>query len=186
MINRSKAYLAPLILESLDTVPFSSIDNTYIFSDFRSLEPTLYIVVRADFKIVDNEFREHLFRHEEVEDIFFLGNSYLLVTNLPSDLHYEYLCFKRGNYSWYRPEIKVRVIKYLLNNVNQRSLGIVDKVRCVFARDPMLKKYYENTLDVMLGEEVELGSKMNEEEETFNSKNCEQFEQISRRIEASS
>ena len=183
MINRSKAYLAPLVLESLDIVPFSLIDNTYIFSDFRPLEPTLYIVLKGD---INDEFKNQLFKYEEIEDIFFLGDSYLLVTNINPDLHYEYLCFKRGNYSWYRPEVKVQVIKYLLNNVNQRSLSMVDKVRCIFARDPMLKKYYENILDITLEEEAELGSKMNEEAETFISRNCEQFERVKRQVEVNS
>jgi len=186
MINRSKAYLAPLLLETLEMLPFNVIKDTFIFSDFSCLEPVFYLILdgKSEFSIEKN--LSELFKYEEVNNIFTIGEDYLLVATLGSEYHFEYLCFKRGNYSWYTPEAKIRIIKYLLQNVNRKSLYLIDKVRSVFARDPMLKIYYENTLDVRLGEDAELGTKMNEGEETFNSKNYERFEPIRKGIEVSS
>ena len=62
----------------------------------------------------------------------------------------------------------------------KKSLGMVDKIRSVFSRDPMLKRYYENVLDVSLGDEAELGSRISEEEETFKSIEYGEFTQIKR------
>ena len=181
-MNKSKTYLAPILLSSIDILPFQLIENTYILSDFRPLEPIIYVVIKKDTEIIDEHFLEALYQYPAVEDIFDIGSSYLLVTTLDPEYHYEYLCFKRGNYSWYRPEVKNEIIHYLKNHVNRTSLGVVDKIRAIFARDPMLKMYYENTLDIKLTDDDELSSRMNDLKETFHSIKCEQFKQVKRGV----
>lgn len=175
MINKSKAYISPLLFDSMPEVPFNLVKNTYIFSDFSPLEPQLYVIVDKGINDI-----ESLYKYEEVRDIFTIGDKYLIVFKLDGKFNYEYLLFKRGNYSWYRPEAKNTILKYLSENINRRSLGVVDKIRSVFARDPMLKEYYEHTLKVKLDEDAELGTKMVDEEETFNSTEYGEFEQIKR------
>ena len=173
MINKSKAYISPLLLNSIEDLPFSAVKNTYIFSDFSPLEPQLYVLV--DKNSVNTE---NLFKYPETQDIFSAGEHYLVVLKLDPRFNYEYLCFKWGNYSWYTPEVKSIILRYLSENISKRSLGVVDKIRSVFARDPMLKEFYEHTLDVKLTEDAELGTKIAEEEETFNSFNYGEFAQI--------
>lgn len=177
MINRSKAYISPLVLENIKDLPFRIVRNTYILSDFRPLEPTIYLKVEFPEGTTEENIIK-LYDYEEIEDIFTIGTAYLIVTKLNSRYNYEYLCFKRGNYSWYKPEAKKSIITYLVKNVNNRSLGLIDKIRSVFSRDPMLKNYYENTLRVNLDENAELASIMNEEQETFKSADCPKFERI--------
>lgn len=175
MINKSKAYITPLILNNIPEIPFNMVKNTYILSDFLPLEPMLYTIVDKEVGKV-----EDLYKHEEVHDVFSAGEDYVVVLKLDSRYNYEYLCFKRGNYSWYTAEAKNVIMKYLTTNVNKKSLGMVDKIRSVFSRDPMLKRYYESVLDVSLGDEAELGSRISEEEETFKSIDYGEFTQIKR------
>jgi len=175
MINKSKAYISPLVLDSIPEIPLNAVKNTYIFSDFLPLEPMLYVVMDKDYVKIEN-----LYKYEEVNDILSIGEDYLIVIKLNARYNYEYLCFKRGNYSWYRAEAKNIVVKYLTENVSRKSLGMVDKIRSVFSRDPMLKRYYENVLDVSLDDETELGSRILEEEETFKSIEHGEFAQVKR------
>jgi hypothetical protein len=178
MVNKSKAYIAPLVLEDIQEIPFKWVKNTYIFSDFNPLEPFLYVEINGKLDGVSREVVQNLYKFEEIKDIFSIGEDYLLSININSNFNYEYLLFKRGDYSWYTPKVKSKVVNYLTNNVNSRSLGLVDKIKSVFSRDPMLKKYYEDTLEVSLNTNAELASKMEEEKETFKSCDALKFERI--------
>jgi len=183
MVNRSKAYIAPLVLKDIPELEFRLVKNTYIFSDFRSLEPTVYLELWSGDESISEDYIQELYNFAPVEDIFRIEEDYLLVLRLDPRFNYEYLCFKKGNYSWYTPEAKIRIIEYLIDNVHRRSLAMVDKIRSVFNRDPMLKNYYERALDVNLMQDAELGSKMVIEEETFTSTSYKNFERILRTSE---
>ena len=89
MINTSKAYISPLILDSIKYLPFSKVKNTYIFSDFSPLEPQLYVLVTKESIKLDS-----LFKYPELVDVFTAGEEYLLVFKLDPRFNYEYLCFK--------------------------------------------------------------------------------------------
>ena len=179
MINKSKAYISPLVLDDIQDIPFQAVKNTFIFSDFSPLEPQLYVLVDKDSINLEN-----LSKYSQIEDIFSIGEQYVLVMKLDSKFNYEYLCFKRGNYSWYTADAKRIIVRYLTNNISRRSLSVVDKIRSVFARDPMLKEFYEHQLDIKLDENAELGTRMVDEEETFKSSEYGEFKQVKRETSA--
>ena len=45
MINKSKTYLAPLILTALKELSFNDIKNTFLYTDFAEDENLLYLLI---------------------------------------------------------------------------------------------------------------------------------------------
>jgi len=176
MLNRSKTYLAPLVLKDIEEIPLENIENTYIFSDFECLEPILYVIMKPNTITVEELNKLRI--NAQIMDCFVIGETYLITITISPDHHFEYLCFKRGHYSWFTEEAKVKILDYLHNHVSPKSYKLLDQVRSVFMRDPMLKRYYEKTLNMTLGEEQELGNKMDEKEETFQSYKYENFRRL--------
>ena len=111
-------------------------------------------------------------------DCFIIDDSLLVTIVINPSYHFEYLCFKKGRYSWFTEEAKEEILDYLFEHVSKKSHKLLEQVRSVFMRDQMLKKYYEKTLNVTLTDDMELGDRMNEEEETFKSYEHGSFKKI--------
>lgn len=173
MINKSKTYLAPLILLRIPEIEFSNIQNTYLKVDYKLFEDSLYLLYKKTKQSIKS-----LYTHPLIEEIVDVGEYYLIELVIPEDINFEYLCFKRGKYSYYRPHTKELVINYLYSNVGARSRNVIEKAINIFSKNPMYKEHLERTLDVRLEETAELGSIVDLESETFRSVLYGQFTKI--------
>lgn len=173
MINKSKTYLAPLVLSGLEGISFSSIKDTYLFLDLENTENAMYFFCKKDS--VNIELLKH---YKHVFIIYEYEEEYLIGVYILEEYNFEYLSFLSGKYSYFRPSNKEIIVHYLYNNVNNKSKKVIDTVINVFGKNPMLKKHYEDTLGVKLDETAELSSKALREEETFNSVKYGKFVKI--------
>jgi hypothetical protein len=172
MKNKSKTYLAPLVLNDYSFITFSEIVDTFLYLETAQEEPVLFLACDKTIPI------DELIYYPEVFKIYELDNFYLIGINIPEKYNYEYLCFKNGKYSYYRPFAKEIIINYLYRNTNSRSRKVVDKVVDIFSRNPMLKEHLERMLEVKLDKNVELASKPDLAEETFNSAEYGKYKEI--------
>jgi len=173
--NKSKTYLLPLFVDVLNLKYLEYIENTFLQVDGITEEPIFSILYRYSDKIeyhVEGDggfmyYAEAVKKSEYFLKSFELGDYSLFVFKLPEQLNYAYGCLVEGKYSWLTPEEKQMIIKFI-NKQYPDEKNIITQIIGILNRSKILRKTYEQTLNMPLPKDIELSSKICMKSETIN------------------
>lgn len=176
LTNRSKTYLLPLIsdyIEIKNKTINNVILNTYI--EFDNNEHKNCIFLLCDY-LNNNEEYEEFEKSIFMSDLFIkhfeFGNKVGYLIKFPEYYMREYFLYKKGLYSEYGDDCKLKIIRYW-NKILGRStvnVPIVKKIKQILYKDPELNAKMRNELKIEIALDQELGEAYNERREKFNFK----------------
>lgn len=170
-VNKSKSYILPLFVGTVDIQFVRFIQNTYLFLkpnqkfEHRILH-ILYnkeVVNQPLFDSYLNEVKNTSWfvDYQEVLD------GYLLSLRIPEKHIKDYDYFSEGKYSKFDDLAKKKILYHLYDNYPELS-DLIKKIEYILYKNEKLKKAWEDKLDARLPDELELSSVINPENETYN------------------
>lgn len=175
--NKSKTYLLPLLSElvplRVEFVKF--LENTYIFDDIGKYENCIAVLHEFTFKDPTfTRYENQLVASESFVELVDIGNQVLYIFKFPEEYLTEYNHFKDGKYSKFGLDAKEIILNFWgdVYRDNMGSITFLLTLKQVLFRDKKLKNKLEQELSsrthkVVLDDDAELTSIMEETDETF-------------------
>jgi hypothetical protein len=175
--NKSKTYLLPLLSEfiplKIDYVKF--LENTYLFDDKGKYKDCIFVL--HDFSFRNPEFTQYehgLTSSEFFVDLVDIDNQVLYIFKFPDVYLDEYNHFINGKYSKFGEDAKELVLSFWGEVYTEKvsAVAFLLKLKQVLFKDKLLKQQLERELStrtspVVLDDEAELASIIDESDETF-------------------
>lgn len=164
-VNKSKSYLIPLLNTEVKIKYLEHLDNTYININFWVECIVLLYNYEISEEIGGLEYLKELEKHKLFISASRLENHFLLVFRFPEQYLEDYYYFKNGQYSFIRQQSKKVIINFISENYKYPET-IQDLVHILY-KNKERKQKLEESLGIILPDDSELSSKIDEEEETF-------------------
>lgn len=178
--NKSKTYLLPLLSELLslriDYMDF--LKNTYVNFDMEGYDGCIGIL--HDFSFKNPEFTKYenqLTSNELFVDLVDIDNQVLYIFRMPEEYMHEYEQFRIGKYSRFGTDAKELILSFWGEVYSEKvsAVSFLLTLKQVLFKDKRLKQKLEKDLSskgcpIVLDDDAELSSIMDEVSETFEIK----------------
>lgn len=165
-VNKSKAYILPLLNYYVDLNFINKIKNTYLF-----LENDLdsYIILKYG-ENEDEEFQNYLIElstSDYCKEIITKDAETYCIFTIFEEVREDYESFVIGKFSEISVRSKKKIVSFSLKNYGIGNIKTINKIKQILDKDTKLKRKIEEDLDVILSEESELSSLPNLNNETI-------------------
>lgn len=165
-VNKSKAYILPLLNYYIDLKFINKIKNTYLFLE-NDLES--YIIVKYG-KNEDEEFQNYLIElstNDYCKEVVIKEKETYCIFTVFEEVREDYESFVIGKFSKISIRSKKEIVSFSLKNYGAGNIKTINKIKQILDKDTRLKREIEEDLDVTLSEDSELSSLPNLENETI-------------------
>jgi len=169
MVNKSKSYLLPLLNEHVKIKYLYLLENTFI--NVKSYLECIGLLFKISDDINFIRYCNNLEEHPLFKECICTKNHMLFVFHFPEQFLNEYKYFKLGRYSRFSHDAKKKIVKFFSHNYQYPEL--VQELVHILYKNRSRKERLEKELGIILTDEDELTSIIDEEEETFKSENYE-------------
>lgn len=173
LYNKSKTYLLPLIAPIIGIKQpfFNFIENTYMFDSGDEYNECFYII--QDFSFRNPEFTKY--EHELINNYLFQklidleDNKVLYIFKFPEEYLHEYYSLINSKYSEFGEDAKQQILSYWTELYGKTHVGVnlVLSLKKILYKDKTLKQKLEQSLNIKLDDNAELGEKVEISNETF-------------------
>jgi hypothetical protein len=173
-INKSKSYILPLLEGHINIQFIRLIKNTYLhkkisqeLTDFFRTIHILYDKTITQQELFE-EYIEGVKRSELFLDFQETSDGYLLSLLIPVEHQEDYDYFGKGLYSHFKDASKKKILYHLYKHYPELDT-VVKRIEHILYKNDKLKKAWEDKLLVRIPEEAELSSKVNLDDETYDT-----------------
>jgi len=175
-MNKSKIYLLPLFLNTLKINKefISQIQNTYLLHNNHVIDKCIGITFKHS--ILKNPKYITDIQNLILNDSFIQmdqnSDEILYLFEFPEKYFPEYFKFVKGRYSQFSRRAKELILRFWTETqiVDKESINDLIHIKQVLFKDEKLRLQLEETLDVKIDINAELGSIVNLDDEKFTSK----------------
>jgi hypothetical protein len=156
-VNRSKAYILPLLNHYVDLQFVKNILNTYLF-----IEDDLndYIIIEYN-DIEEEDFQNYLIElsvNDYFKNIIKKDNKVYCIFDVNDNVRSDYDKFVNGKFSKISKNNKNKIISFSLKHYGVSNIQTINKIKKILNKDEELRRELEEELDVNIPENSELSS----------------------------